>query len=147
MTTTLSGWCDVLSKECKRYACRSCEAAGCVHSCHPAAIGQASLLDPPTIESSRVQRDEAMARVDAHADLDWKIEAKRALWARIRTRQPFTTDDLWDDGLRKPREPRALGPVIATAKRKGYLVDTGQMVQSRYRHATKITVWKGSVDG
>ena len=151
----------MLSKECRRYACRACTNPACIHSCHPVGVEQPSLLtstgtgtpaqnttihvtSSPSIESSRAQRDEAMERVEANAEMEWKIEAKRALWRRIRTKQPFTTDDLWDDGLTKPREPRALGPIVATAKRKGYLIDTGRMVQSRYRHATKVTVWQGA---
>jgi hypothetical protein len=85
-----------------------------------------------------------MARAESHALPEWKDQAKMVLWRRILSQQPFTTDDLWDDGLPKPREPRALGPIVSAAKRKGYLADTGRMVQSRYRHATKITVWQGT---
>ena len=98
--------------------------------------------EPPSIEDARAARDEAMERVESNADAEWRVLADQYLYRRIRTGLPFTTDDLWDDGLPKPREPRALGPVMMAAKRRGDIYDTGDMVRSRYRHATKITVWR-----
>ena len=121
-----------VSRECAASDHSRCTQASCKCGC-----------GHHTIEAARAARDESIAQVDAAADAAWRVTAKTALWALIRTGAEFSTDDLWDGGLPKPREPRALGPVILAAKRKGYIVDTGRMVQSRYRHATKITVWQG----
>lgn len=60
-------------------------------------------------------------------------------------RRPFTTDDFWDSGLEKPREPRAIGPVIMWGLRSGRIKWTGRLVKCRYasRHHTDIKEWIG----
>jgi hypothetical protein len=72
-------------------------------------------------------RDEAVARVEAAADVAWWAEAKRALWTTIQRSGEFTTDDI---ECSRPREPRAWGPVLLAAARAGLIVKTGRMRKS-----------------
>jgi hypothetical protein len=97
---------------------------------------------PTALDQARRLRDAAVARVDASADPGWKLEAKRVVWALIKEGSGFTADDVWERLDAEVAEPRALGPVILAAARAGYIVDSGRMVKSRRRHATKITVWE-----
>lgn len=61
------------------------------------------------------------------------------------TGKPFTPDDVWEMGLERPREPRALGPVMMRAARAGLIYPTGRWVKSENpaQHATPIREWCG----
>ncbi|MFF0481086.1 hypothetical protein [Streptomyces sp. NPDC004435] len=90
---------------------------------------------------ARTRRDAAIAQVDANADDGWKRYALGFV-AELSGRMPeFTTDDLWDAGLIKPREPRALGPVMRRAAKRGLIRTTGEYRASRYRNCAPLPLW------
>ena len=70
----------------------------------------------------------ALIRVDGAADQSWKDEADALIEQLARTKVPFSALDLWKRGLPVPREPRALGPRLLKAKKRGLIVETGRVV-------------------
>ncbi|QFG10732.1 hypothetical protein SEA_ANIMUS_64 [Streptomyces phage Animus] len=100
-----------------------------------------SIVHIPTLKAAEAARDEAMQRVYDSAAEEWKAQAHATIIAVADSLGEFTVDDLWDAGLVKPDEPRAMGPVLRKAARDGYVRQTGQYAKSRYRNATPIPVW------
>lgn len=105
---------------------------------------QLSLLNPA---ESRRLTEEAIARVDQHADPSWKYAALRTLLAVARALPTFTPDDVWTWGLPRPREPRALGPVMRLAERRGWMEPTGEFVRSKIptQHQNPIRVYRSLI--
>lgn len=95
----------------------------------------------PTNHDARSARDNAIAQVDANADAEWKAYALGFVAELSGRIGQFTTDDLWDAGLIKPREPRALGPVMRRAAKRGLIATTGEFKASRYRNCAPLPVW------
>ncbi|MGW6571638.1 hypothetical protein ACWGAN_05605 [Streptomyces sp. NPDC054945] len=98
----------------------------------------------PTLTAATVMRDSAIAQVDAHADAEWKSYALGFIAELSGRMTQFTTDDLWDAGLIKPREPRALGPVMRRAAKRGLIATTGEFRASRYRNCAPLPVWSAA---
>ncbi|THA41784.1 hypothetical protein [Streptomyces sp. A1547] len=98
----------------------------------------------PTLTAATVVRDNAIAQVDANADAAWKSYALGFIAELSGRLDEFTTDDLWDAGLVKPREPRALGPVMRRAAKRGLITTTGQFRASRYRNCAPLPVWSAA---
>lgn len=100
---------------------------------------------------ARAARDEAVTRVDEHADDAWKAAALDAVFALSRTRSHFTTDAVWwlltraDYG--EPHEPRALGAVMQRAVRAGWIEPTDQTSKSIRAacHARDLRIWRSLV--
>ncbi len=65
------------------------------------------------------QRDDAIARVDAHASDAWKREAMAATRAVAEQMAEFTTDPVWavleERKVPAPHEPRAMGAIMKGA--------------------------------
>lgn len=104
------------------------------------------LRDP--LEARR-QRDLAMTRVDDAADPLWKTAADWTVLYVCLTQRVFTGDDVWAAGLPKPREPRALGPVILRARKRGLCQKTGRIVASQVPkdHCNPHTEWESLIYG
>lgn len=94
------------------------------------------------------ETDEAVERVERHADAAWMDDAHAAVHNLAKdaaeTGQPFTADDVWgylhDHGIQAPREPRALGAVMRAAVRAGKIAAVGY-APSRRRHMTPIRAY------
>lgn len=89
-------------------------------------------------------RDDGIARVDENADEVWKADAFEAVRRVASVKATFTPDDIWKSGLRKPREPRALGPVMLRAIRAGLCERTDKLVPSSNpkQHRNMIRVYR-----
>lgn len=98
----------------------------------------------PTITDARKSRDAAIDQVDVNADDGWKRYALGFIAELSGQLEEFTTDDLWDAGLIKPREPRALGPVMRRAAKRGLISATGEYRKSRYRNCAPLPVWSAN---
>jgi hypothetical protein len=105
---------------------------------------QPSLFDLP---GERAARDEAMFRVAAHAEADWTTRARAAVEHVARSQPEMCSDDVWRTGLEKPREARALGPVMRWAAQRGLVVRTATFRQSAQAgcHAMDVRVWRSLV--
>lgn len=99
----------------------------------------------PTLFDALAEADEAIARVEQHADEDWMMFARAALWKRAQSQTDFTTDDIMEDiSLHNvtTHDARALGPVVRRALRSGTISEVG-MTRSRRRHGARIPVYRG----
>ena len=77
------------------------------------------------------------------AGWEWLAEAERAVLAVAKSHECFTTDDVWKYGLRKPAEPRALGPVMRSLALRGLIESIGyQKTIQVSRHRAPVAVWK-----
>jgi hypothetical protein len=102
---------------------------------------QPSLFDQPTADAAR---DEAIARVDAHASPNWKAEALEAVRSLCERQPEFIADDVWETGLPRPAEGRALGAVMMRATRLGFCVGTNEFRKSAQVqcHSNYRRVWR-----
>lgn len=99
-------------------------------------------------EDAERARDEAVARVERHADADWMDAALQAVVDLANDRGSFTTDDVWllldARGVPGPHEVRAMGAVMRRAARRG-LVLKSDRVRNSVRaecHARPVAVWQ-----
>lgn len=88
------------------------------------------------------ERDEAMRRVDENAEDEWKTRADAAILKTGLELATFTSDDVWNTGLDEGHDPRALGPRMNTAARRGLIEKTGSFIASERRHMTPIVEWR-----
>lgn len=100
--------------------------------------------------SPRQLRDRAVEQVDHHADQRWKRAALEATRRLATLLDEITTDEIWGvlDGLDvETHEPRAMGAVIQTASRRGWISKTGRVRQSERPecHARDIAIWKSNI--
>lgn len=102
------------------------------------------LFDP---EGAKAARDEAMKRAEKAAHEEWKARALSTILLVCTKRGTFTSEDLWKAGLPKPREPRALGPMLTKAAKRGWCEPSGTYVKgsSVSRHGAPIAVWTSKV--
>ena len=107
---------------------------------------QRGLFDP---DEGRARRDEGMANADDHANPDWRDRALEAVYQLAASKPVFCAEDVWERGLEKPREPRALGPVMMRAAKLGYCRGTMQHRNSRMvtQHATPVRVYESLIFG
>lgn len=98
-------------------------------------------------------RDEALQRVDEHADQDWKREARDAVLHAAAHRAEFTSDYIWwllqQRGVMPPHEPRALGAIMRAAAREGLIQRSDRVVESVRvaNHRRPVAVWRSLVYG
>jgi hypothetical protein len=105
---------------------------------------QPGLFDPAQAAEAA---NEALAKVEAHADPDWKDRARGIIHELARVRVEFTTDDVWKElalaGV-ETHEPRALGALMREAAGAHIIAAT-----DRYRpsarvacHGRPVRVWR-----
>ncbi len=77
----------------------------------------------------------------------WTKKALETVVEVAKLNDEFTPDDIWDAGLDKPKEARWLGPVMNSAKRKGYIEKTGRVQPTRQKesHGCDVTIWKSKL--
>lgn len=93
---------------------------------------------------------EAMTRVEQHADTDWKTYALETVKRVAQQFAEFTTDAVLEQMQNAPvwtHELRALGPVMMSAQRAGYITRTDKTTPTKRvsRHHTEIRVWKSNL--
>lgn len=107
-------------------------------------MDQRNLFDLP---AGRARRDDAVTQVRAHAPVGWMDAMLRCLATLAREREEFTAADVWlraeKDGIAMPREPRAMGPVMSDAQRRGWIRNTHRTNPSPLprQNARPIAVW------
>ena len=112
---------------------------------------QLPLTEPQAPSSEGQARDAALQQVEQAANAVWKDIAYSALDRLARTQRPFTADDLTDLMASRYVLPptthnlKALGGVLAVAKKNGLIRMTGEYQASRRPgcHATRRGVWIG----
>lgn len=92
------------------------------------------------------RRDEALERVADAADPDWMAAAWGALVEYLRVHPIFFVDDFWNETqLVRPRESRALGPVVLRAAREGLMKKSGAYRPSVASNMTAKPCWESLV--
>ena len=91
-------------------------------------------------------REEAIARVGAHAAPDFKTAAARIIDRLAKERTSFTTDDVWallPEGC-ETHEPRAMGAAMRAAAKSYVIAPTDRTVNSTRPacHARPVRVWR-----
>jgi hypothetical protein len=81
------------------------------------------------------------------APSNWAEHAYDAVVRVAEANKEFTPDDVWNTGLPKPAEARALGGVMARAKRNGVIEKTGRVKPTTQAesHGTDVTIWKSLI--
>jgi hypothetical protein len=94
-------------------------------------------------------RDEAIERVNANADPEWKRHANIIVRELAQTRQPFTTDAVWRElivrGIEGPHEPRAMGAIMIKLQKIGVIKALEDHRPSAWRlcHRRPKQLWIG----
>lgn len=88
------------------------------------------------------RRDQALTQVADAADPNWMAAAWDAVVEYLRTHETLFVDDFWaETRLQRPKESRALGPVILRAAREGIMKKSGQFRKSSASNMTEKPVW------
>jgi len=92
-------------------------------------VGESTLFD--RIAQGEASKADAISRVVAGTDAEWRAAALAVIWRLALRGEPFTTDDVWGrlTGYATP-EPRAMGGVIKSAQAIGMIKPTGEWVLS-----------------
>jgi hypothetical protein len=113
-----------------------------------AASEQTTLL---SLEEAAVARDEAIGRVEEHADPALRLSYERLAIRLAHARAEFTTDAMEAlaeaEGLPVPHEKRVFGPIMLGLARRGIIERTDRTVLSvrKSNHRRPIRVWKSRV--
>ena len=109
-------------------------------------MNEPTLFDPPTIDesASKVATDDAIERVGQGAGEAWKVRALAAIHSVCRENDEFIVDAVWETGLDRPANGRALGHVMRTARVKGWFEATGKHRPSAQVqcHRNPRAVWR-----
>ena len=100
----------------------------------------------PLHHRARKARDEALERVEGHADPGWQVRALDALRRTAEAKAEFISDDVWKVAeLPETRDNRALGPIFRDAIRKGWIRKTYQLRPSVRSHLSGKPVWESLI--
>lgn len=96
-------------------------------------------------------RDEAIDRVEEHANPDWKEVAYVTALGVARVKRFFTSEDVWDalSGDVCTHEPRAMGAVMRRLRKEQFVQPTDQFITSTspLGHGRPSRVWRSLLDG
>lgn len=111
---------------------------------------QSDLFAPPLPVMDRTAsaqgKADGMTAVAEHATTAFASAALTTTWYVALARDEFTSDDIWralpEDVT--THDYRALGPVLRTAQRRGWIVPTDrfQLTEQRSRHRAPIRIWR-----
>jgi len=78
---------------------------------------------------------------------EWAKKAYETVCQVAKEKPKFIPDDIWNAGLSKPEEARALGPVMARCKNDGIIRKTGkvQATGQSKSHGTDVTEWESLI--
>ncbi len=92
------------------------------------------------------RRDQALAQVADAADPDWMSAAWNILVDYLRTHETFFVDEFWEQtNLVRPKESRALGPVVLRAAREGLMRKSGEFRKSTASNMTEKPLWQSLI--
>jgi hypothetical protein len=95
--------------------------------------------------------EEGIAKVERGTDPHWKFRAMVELYYICEVFQEFTSDNVWwrmeDMGMKAPREPSAMGPIMRMGKSMGWMESTNITKESDRptRHRTPQRVWRSLI--
>lgn len=131
--------------------CGWCSQNGTVSALPTLRNGSPRVQSVPDMRHVRDTRDEAIRRVSAHAEPDWKSLAVEIGYELAGRRSTFTSEDISD--LIPPHvtthEPRAMGAVMTRLRRAKVIAPTDEFVMARSRvgHGRPSRVWESLIYG
>lgn len=101
------------------------------------------------VTEEALARDHAIATVEAHANPDWIAYARWMVERVARANEFFISDAVWEAGLPKVSESRALGPVMLWAKKQRFIEPTGRWEMSKQKGCNGMhrDVWHSLIYG
>ena len=96
-------------------------------------------------------RDAAMQEAEDNAKAEWKAGVLFIIEGVAKVTEEFTTDRIWwfidKRGVGRPREPRALGPMMRKAAANGWIAKTDRTRKGVRPecHRRDLRVWKSLV--
>jgi hypothetical protein len=99
------------------------------------------MTQPNLFESAKAGRDKGMASAEQHSGEEWADYADQFIEDYARSHRTVFVDDLWDAGLVEPPSPRALGPRMLAASRRGLIRKTDRVRPSVRSHLTGKPIW------
>ena len=92
-------------------------------------------------------RDKGIALAEYGATQLWFRDALNAVHACAQVYAEFTADDVWQVLKRRTGEPRALGSVMQSARREGWIAPTDRFTPTAKvsQHSQPIRVWRSLV--
>lgn len=97
------------------------------------------------LRQAQIERDAAIAQVEAHSPPEWRVEAWDFLTEYLRTHRELHVDSLWDSGMPTPPERRALGPLMQRAAREKLMTPSGRFLPSVHSHLSPKPVWLSTI--
>lgn len=94
-----------------------------------------------TMQEAKEAAEDGMDRAYRGATEEWKTYALSFVRLYAQHHHEVFVDGLWGAGLMKPREPRALGPVIRRAVGNGWITSTGRAQPSAGGNGRLQAVW------
>lgn len=94
---------------------------------------------------AKTERDQAIQQVHDNSDEAWRERALEAVKRCAEARADFISDDVWEFGLDRTREDRALGPVFLKAARLGWMTKTDRVRPSVRSHLSGKPVWSSNL--
>lgn len=105
-------------------------------------------IPPEEYATIRRETDEAVERGYDHAKAEWKMQALDVLYNVCRTMQEFTVNDFREQVKQleaKTHDNRAMGGLMNTAKRLGWIESSGKSIPSRVGHLVPIAIWRSKI--
>lgn len=106
---------------------------------------QRELFTPQDKEEMNVVTRKGIERSIDHAHEEWRNMALRCLHEVCINNEFFTVNDVRDivkTSHLKTHDNRAMGGVMVTGKKEGWLVPTGKTIPSVVGHKVHIQIWK-----
>lgn len=106
---------------------------------------------PDLLDLIIATREEAINRVDSHANTEWKSVAYLTAMRVARQKRFFTSEEVWDalpDEVHT-HEPRAMGAIMRRLRKEKVVEPTDQFVisTSPLGHGRPSRVWRSLLDG
>lgn len=111
---------------------------------------QNSPLQPSLLDQIVAARDDAIDRVEKHADVDWKIKAYQTGVDIARREEFLVSEDIWqalvDQGVHT-HEPRAMGAVMRKLRAANVIAPTERFIisPSPLGHGRPSRVWESLI--
>lgn len=99
------------------------------------------------IEAGR-RKEDGMERAEVGAGKPWIDHALECVWLVAEGSERFTTDDIWAVlGVGTITEPRAMGPVMREAAKRGWITKTDRTQKSKRPdcHARPLAIWLSNI--
>lgn len=96
------------------------------------------------IQEANAAKDEAIARVEAHANEEWLEQARWAIHLVAASRPSFTSQEVWPHIPGETHDKRAMGAAMRAAEREGIIEPTltWQQSDSIVNHRRPQRVWR-----